>query len=217
MGQRQEIIKLIEQRRVSAIIRADDARLAADAMSAAVAGGFRMVEFTLTTPGALELVAQFSKKPDVIVGAGTVLDPAQAREAVAAGARFIVSPVTDSAVIAEAARLDVVSIPGAFTPTEMLAAHRFGADIIKLFPAPGNVRDFIVAVRGPLPNLRIFPTAGVDAENMVEVLRAGAFGVGFVRALFDPADMAAGNIASIERRAADIIRRLKAMSDRSPK
>src|SRR5262245_14908289 len=131
-AQRVTTLEAIGRYRVSAIIRTDEARLAEGAMRAAVAGGIRIVEFTLTTPGALELVTVFAKNGDLVVGAGTVLTVEAARAAVDAGARFVVSPVVDPAVIAEARRLGVVAIPGAFTPTEMLAAHRAGADIVKL-------------------------------------------------------------------------------------
>lgn len=208
-GSRQKTVAELLSRKLSAIIRTKERQLAADAMNAAVEGGFRIVEFTLTTPGALELVAEFARRDDLLVGAGTVLLAEQVHQAAEAGASFIVSPVCDPAILAEAGRLGLATIPGAFTPSEMLAAHRTGADLVKLFPAPANILDWITAVLGPLPFLRIFPTAGVSAENLPDVLRAGAVGAGFVRALFDPADMADRNFKSIERRAADIIRRLR--------
>ena len=203
-GVLQEILK----RRVSAIIRTKDQQLASDAMAAACRGGFRMIEFTLTTPGALELIADFSTKDDLLVGAGTVLELQQARDAVAAGARFLVSPVCDPEIIAEARRCGAVSIPGTFTATEMQTAHRLGADLVKLFPAPAGVAGYIRAILGPLPHLRIFPTAGVDLDNVIDVLEAGAAGAGFVRSLFDPELMSARDYAAIEARAAAICRRV---------
>jgi len=206
---RQQVVAQIQRQRVSAIIRADEALVAADAIRAAVAGGFRTVEFTLTTPEALRLISDFARDPELLVGAGTVLSPQQARAAADAGARFIVSPVCDPEVIAEAKALDLVCIPGTFTPTEMLAAHRCGADLVKLFPAPDDIAAHVAAILGPLPFLRIFPTAGVTAENFVGILRAGAAGVGFTHFLFAPADLSARNFAAIQCRAADIIRRLK--------
>jgi len=205
---RAETLTEILRRRVGAIIRTKDAQLAADAMNAAVAGGIRMVEFTLTTPDALRLITDFAQRPDLLVGAGTVLTPAEARAAVRAGARFLVSPVCDPAVIAEAGALGAACIPGASTPTEMLTAHRAGADLVKLFPAPADVADFVSAVLGPLPFLRIYPTAGITVENFVDILRAGASGVGFVRSLFVPEELAAGNFAAIQARATEITRRL---------
>lgn len=205
---RADALATIGRLRLSAIVRTGDEALARDAMRAAVAGGFRMVEFTLTTPGALRLIEEFAERPGLIVGAGTVLTPAQARDAAAGGARFLVSPVCDPVVIAAAGALDCVAIPGAFTPTEMLAASRAGADIVKLFPAPSDVAGYVAAILGPLPDLRIFPTAGVGEENFVDVLAAGAFGVGFTRSLFDPDDLARRRFGRIEERAARMVRRL---------
>jgi Entner-Doudoroff aldolase len=208
-SRRHETLERLQASPASAIIRTGDAETARLAMEAAVGGGFRVVEFTLTTPGALELVAEFSARPDLLVGAGTVLQPLDVRRAVEAGARFVVSPVCDPEVIREAAACEAVSIPGTFTPTEMIAAQRAGADLVKLFPAPANVAEYISAVLGPLPSLRIFPTAGVTLENCVEVLRSGAFGVGFVRALFDPRDLADRRFKAIEERAARLIARVR--------
>ncbi len=206
---REQTVRDILQRRVSAIIRTGDQGVARAAMSAAVAGGIRMAEFTLTTPGALDLVAEFAGQPDLLVGAGTVLTTEQARQAVAAGARFLVSPIGDPAVIAEARRLGAASIPGTLTPTEMQAAHVAGADFVKLFPAPPMpVAEYVAAVLGPLPHLRIFPTAGFTEDNFTSVLRAGAVGVGFVKAIFDPGDLAAGRFDAIEARARRIMERL---------
>jgi 2-dehydro-3-deoxyphosphogluconate aldolase/(4S)-4-hydroxy-2-oxoglutarate aldolase len=167
-----------------------------------------MIEFTLTIPGALELIAAFSKRAELIVGAGTVLAPEQAREAVEAGASFLVSPVVDPEVIEEAARLDVPCMPGAFTPTEMQAAHRLGADFVKVFPAPPGGVAFIEAIRLPLPHLKLFPTAGPTPDNFIEYLNAGCIGVGFVRPLFDPRDLVARNFDAIRDRAVTIRRRL---------
>lgn len=204
---RQQAVTIIERERVSAIIRTTDQRLAADAIRAAVEGGFRVVEFTLTTPGAMELIAEFSRSSDLLVGAGTVLTREQAREAVRGGARFLVSPIADREIIAEAAALDVACLPGAFTPMEMETAHRWGADFIKVFPAPPGGVSFVEAVLAPLPHLKLFPTAGFTEENFLDYLNAGCAGVGFVRPLFDAGDLRDRNFAAIRDRAARIIRR----------
>lgn len=203
-----ETLSRIRAHRVSAIIRTRDETAARDAMRAAVAGGFRTIEFTLTTPGALDLIAEFSANAELLVGAGTVLSPQQADDAVNAGSHFLVSPICDPEVVTRARELGVVSIPGTFTPTEMQAAHRLGADLVKLFPAPADVAGYIRAVLGPLPHLRIFPTAGVTVDNVIDVLEAGAAGAGFVRSLFDPELMSARDYASIEARASAICRRV---------
>lgn len=208
---RMDTVMEIGRRRASAILRTPDRETARRAMQAAVAGGFRMVEFTLTIPGALDLVGEFAHDERLLVGAGTVLTPDQARAAVRSGARFLVSPVVDPAVIRTAVELDVPCVPGAFTPTEMMAATAAGADIVKLFPAPADVAATVSQLRGPFPELRIFPTAGVTPENFEAVLRAGAFGVGFVASLFSPEDLAAGRFEAIEWRAAEITARLAAM------
>ena len=200
-----DTLRAFKQHRVSAIIRTQDQQLANDAMRAAVDGGFRLVEFTLTTPGAFDLITDFAKENDLVVGAGTVMSIELARQAVSAGARFLVSPVVDEAVIAEAAGLGVLVIPGAATPTEMETAHRLGADLIKVFPAPAGGIGFIEAIRGPLPHLKLFPTAGVTPDNVVDYFRAGCYGAGFVRSLFEPMDLAQRNLRAIRQRAERIV------------
>jgi Entner-Doudoroff aldolase len=209
MSSRKEIRDGLLARKISAIVRTDDQSVAEQAMAAAVEGGFRVIEFTLNTPGALELITQFrSMDESLLVGAGTVMTPQAAKEAVNAGAQFIVSPVCDPAVIREAGEMGVVSIPGTQTPTEMQRAHETGADFVKLFPAPPNVAEYIRYVLGPQPHLKIFPTSGVNLDNMVEVLEAGAAGVGFVGPLFDPQSMLNRNFDDIRERAEKIVAQL---------
>jgi 2-dehydro-3-deoxyphosphogluconate aldolase/(4S)-4-hydroxy-2-oxoglutarate aldolase len=202
-------VKLLGEQRGSAILRCDDPAAARRAMEAAVAGGFRIIEFTLTVAGAFELIREFSRRDGITVGAGTVLDVDSAERSVAAGAAFLVSPVVDPQVIAAAARLGVAAMPGAHTPTELLLAHRCGAPLQKLFPAPGAGPAFVKACLGPMPFLRIVPTHGVDADNALDWLRAGAFAVGFVASLFDPRDLAEGRFDRIEERARRIVDRLR--------
>jgi Entner-Doudoroff aldolase len=215
----EEFVHALELHRTSAIVRADAQAVARSAMNAAVTGGVRIVEFTLTTPGALDLIAEFAGRDPVepvdgmdrlVVGAGTVLTPAQARDAVQAGARFLVSPVADTAVIRAAADLGVAMMPGVHTPTEMLRAHEDGAPLLKLFPAPAGGPAYLRSVLGPLPFLRIVPTNGVDESNIADWIAAGAWGVGLVAPLFRPEDLAAGNWAAIEARAA----RMRALASR---
>ena len=206
MSSRKEIRDGLLARKISAIVRTDDQSVAEQAMAAAVEGGFRGIECTLNTPGALELITQFrSTDESLLVGAGTVMTPQAAKEAVNAGAQFIVSPVCDSAVIREAGEMGVVSIPGTQTPTEMQNAHEAGADFVKLFPAPTNVAEYIRYILGPQPHLKIFPTSGVNLDNMLEVLEAGAAGVGFVGPLFDLQSMRNRNFDDIRERAEKIV------------
>ncbi len=206
MSSRKEIRDGLLARKISAIVRTDDQSVAEQAMAAAVEGGFRVIEFTLNTPGALELITQFrSMDESLLVGAGTIMTLQAAKEAVNAGAQFIVSPVCDPAVIRKAGEMGVVSIPGTQTPTEMQNAHEAGADFVKLFPAPPNVAEYIRYVLGPQPHLKIFPTSGVNLDNMLEVLEAGAAGVGFVGPLFDLQSMRNRNFDDIRERAEKIV------------
>ena len=208
MNDREHIKSELLERKISAIIRTDNQKVAEQAMQAAVDGGFRVVEFTLTTPGSLNLITQFRENDDLIVGAGTVMSPTIVQEAVEAGAQFLVSPVCNLDVIQEAEKLDVVSIPGTFTATEMETAHRAGADFVKLFPAPENVAEYIRFILAPLPYLKIFPTSGVNLDNMLDVLQAGAAGTGFVRPLFDSEMIRNKNYDGIRQRAEAIVERL---------
>ena len=195
-----EFLDFYRSARASAILRTDMAEAATPAMEAAIRAGFRVLEFTLTVPQALERISEFAGMKDVVIGAGTVLTPQEARDAVKAGARFLVSPVVDEAVIDEAKALNVAMMPGCYTPTELLRAHRAGAPLQKLFPAPEPLPGFIRSVRGPLPFLRIVPTNGVHENNVAAVLKAGAFAVGFVNNLFDPNDLGLGRFDRIEQR-----------------
>ena len=187
--------------KASAILRTDDQEKAAKAMDAAIRGGFTIIEFTLTIPGVYELVQDFSRRADLLVGTGTVMDAAQAQKSVEAGACFLVSPVVDETVIGAANDLGVACMPGTHTPTEMLRAHRAGAQLCKLFPCPQGGPDWVRAVLGPMPFLKIVPTNGVDHNNAGEWIAAGAFAAGFVAPLFVPADIAAGRWDAIEERA----------------
>ncbi len=205
---REQTVARMQEARVSAILRTNDATVAEAAMNAAVAGGFRVIEFTLTTPKAFPLIEKFSKNPDLLVGAGTVLTREELEASQQAGARFVVSPVTDPELIRRAREMDLATVPGTFTPTEMWQAHQAGADFLKLFPGPGNVPEYVTSVLGPFPQFRLFPTSGVTLENYVAVLNAGAAGVGFVRPLFQPSDLADRNYSAIEQRAARIFESL---------
>ena len=197
----EQFVERLGRERASAILRTDDQEKAALAMEAAVRGGFRIIEFTLTIPGVYELVQDFARRDDLVVGTGTVMDAADVRRSVDAGARFVVAPVVDEVVIEAAKDLGVASMPGTHTPTEMLRAHRAGASLCKLFPAPAGGPAWAKSVLGPMPYLKIVPTNGVDEHNAGDWLRAGCFGVGFVNPLFVPEDIAAGRWDELEARA----------------
>jgi Entner-Doudoroff aldolase len=197
----EKLLEALREARATAIIRTSDQQIAALAMEAAIRGGFRMLEFTLTIPGALELIADFSRRPNLIVGAGTVLSPEDARNAVRAGARYIVSPVIDEEVIREGLALEVAVMPGTHTPTEMLMAHRAGAQLQKIFPALAGGPDTVRAILGPMPFLRPVPTNGVTADNAAAYLEAGAYAIAFVGSLFTPEDLKGRKFDRIEERA----------------
>ncbi len=201
MDEQALLARLYEERAV-AIIRTDSQEKAAGAMDAAVRGGFRVVEFTLGCPGAYELVEDFvTRDPGLVVGVGTVMSCEEARRAVDAGASFIVSPTTDEAVIRTALELGAIAMPGAYTANELYSAHRAGAQLQKLFPAPALGPDYARMVLGPLPFLRLVPTSGVTADNVAAWLDAGVFAVGFVASLFDPDDLREQRFDVIEQRA----------------
>ncbi|MCA8976090.1 MAG: bifunctional 4-hydroxy-2-oxoglutarate aldolase/2-dehydro-3-deoxy-phosphogluconate aldolase [Planctomycetes bacterium] len=213
---RTAVLAALAEQRCSAILRTDDAEAVRPALEAAIAGGFRIVEVTMTTPGCLDHVRELATRSDLIVGTGTVLCVDDAKAAMAAGARFIVSPVTDPQVISFCRQHDLVSIPGTQTPTEMMHAHRAGADIVKLFPGPANGADYLRAIRGPLPFLRVFPTSGVSEDNVGDWLAAGAFGVGFVGTLFVPDDLHARRFDVIQARAARMVARAREFGRPTP-
>lgn len=164
---------------VVAIVRMDDAAGLGQVARAIKEGGVDVIEFTMTTPGALDIIARCTAEfgDSVLLGAGTVLDPETARAAILAGARFLVSPTFSTAVIDMAHRYDVAAVPGVLTPTEMLAAWEAGADLLKVFPATAMGPQYFRDVLAPLPYLRLTPTGGVSLENTGDFIKAGAVAV----------------------------------------
>lgn len=198
-------VERLGREKASAILRTNNQEKAALAMEAAIRGGFTILEFTLTIPGVYELVQDFSRREGVVVGTGTVMDAEDVRNSVDAGARFVVAPVVDEIVIEAAHDLGVASMPGTHTPTEMLRAHRAGAQLCKLFPAPAGGPAWVKSVLGPMPYLKIVPTNGADEHNAADWIRAGCFAAGFVVPLFVPEDIAESRWDVIEARAARCI------------
>ncbi|HXS08475.1 MAG TPA: bifunctional 4-hydroxy-2-oxoglutarate aldolase/2-dehydro-3-deoxy-phosphogluconate aldolase [Candidatus Krumholzibacteria bacterium] len=150
-----------------------------EACSAAVRGGLKVLEITLTTPGAIEAITHFAHGGEAIAGGGTVLTVDDVRNVAKAGGRFVLSPVFDREVVDEAHRLGLLAVPGTSTPTEILAAHRHGARLVKVFPAAclGGA-NYIRAVRGPLPGIPLVPTNGITADDIIDYVEAGAVAVG---------------------------------------
>jgi 2-dehydro-3-deoxyphosphogluconate aldolase/(4S)-4-hydroxy-2-oxoglutarate aldolase len=158
-----------------------------DACRAAVRGGLSVLEITLTTPGALRAIEAMAKEDGAIPGGGTVLTPDDARRVADAGGRFALSPVFDPEVVEEAHRLGLLAVPGTSTPTEILAAHRGGARLVKVFPAAAlGGPAYIRAVRGPLPDIPLVPTNGVTPDTIADYLAAGAVMVGAGGDVFPP-------------------------------
>lgn len=205
-----ELLEALGRERAVAILRTLDETAVRPALEAVVEAGFRFVEITLNTPRALEAARWLASLPDVVAGMGTVLEPDDVRRAHDAGVRFVVSPVFDPRVVSTALELGLVPIPGTFSPTEMLAAFRAGAPIQKLFPAPSEGPEFVRALLGPMPFLRILPTSGVTLENAPAFLEGGAFAVGFVRALFVPEELEARAFSRVGQRAREALARVRA-------
>jgi 2-dehydro-3-deoxyphosphogluconate aldolase / (4S)-4-hydroxy-2-oxoglutarate aldolase len=164
---------------VVAIVRMDDAAGLGQVAQAIKEGGVDVIEFTMTTPGALNIIEKCSAEfgSSVLLGAGTVLDTETARAAILAGARFLVAPTLNTTVIDLAHRYDVAMVPGTFTPTELLTAWEAGADLLKVFPATALGPQYFKDVLAPLPYLRMVPTGGVSLENCADFIKAGAVAV----------------------------------------
>ena len=200
-----EFVATVGKLKASAILRTNDEESARRAMDAAVQGGFRVIEFTFTVPGVIDLIREFSQRDGLIVGAGTVLTVEDAHKAVEAGASYLVSPVVDEKIIQTARELGVTAMPGCSTPTEMLAAYRAGAGLQKLFPGQGIGPAWVQQTLGPLPFLKIVPTSGVTLENARDYLKAGSYALGFVNSLFGPDDIAQGRFDVITDRARQML------------
>jgi Entner-Doudoroff aldolase len=205
----EDFVEHFREQRASAILRTNDETLARNAMNAAVAGGFRVIEFTMSIPNTTALIREFSSDPKLTVGAGTVLTCEQVDAVIEAGARFVVSPVVDVEVIKHCVERGVACMPGCRTPTEMFTAYRAGAQLQKLFPQTGTGPMYVKHCLGPLPFLKIVPTSGVTLENVADYLAAGAHAVGFVATLFTPDDLLNGNFQAIEDRSKQIFSAVK--------
>jgi 2-dehydro-3-deoxyphosphogluconate aldolase / (4S)-4-hydroxy-2-oxoglutarate aldolase len=203
MADRESVLKGIIDCGIVAVVRAESAELASKALRAALEGGVYVVEVTMTVPGAVEVIRDLAHNlgRDVILGAGTVLDPKTAQDCMDAGARFIVSPNTNPATIAAVKSGGAVAIPGALTPTEVLTAWQAGADVIKIFPGNAVGPSYIKDLHGPFPYIPFMPTGGVDLTTARDWLAAGAVALGVGGALIDKKLMAAGNFAEITARA----------------
>ncbi|MBM3125152.1 MAG: bifunctional 4-hydroxy-2-oxoglutarate aldolase/2-dehydro-3-deoxy-phosphogluconate aldolase [Chloroflexi bacterium] len=194
--------------KIVAIVRLDEADQLVRVAEALKAGGITIIEFTCSTPGALDMVREASAHfgNQVLMGAGTVLDPETARAAILAGAQFIVNPTVNLDTIELCKRYGKPIISGAMTPTEILNVWEAGADLVKVFPisAVGGP-EYIKAVLAPLPQLRLVPTGGVTTENSAAYLRAGAVAVAVGGGLVDKKAVARGDWAAITKEAERLV------------
>jgi len=193
---------------IVAIVRVSSPDGVMDACRALCRGGVRAVEITLTVPDAFRLIRELTDEfgNDLVIGAGTVMDAAACQRSVDAGAQFIVSPVFDADVVDHCREHGVLAVPGALTPTEVFRAWTHGASVVKLFPArhatPAYVRDLL----GPMPDVRLLPTGGIDVAGASEYLAAGAVAVGIGSRLVDPAAVASGDLDVIAAAASEFAR-----------
>jgi 2-dehydro-3-deoxyphosphogluconate aldolase/(4S)-4-hydroxy-2-oxoglutarate aldolase len=183
----EEVIRRIGEIGIVPVIRAANPAEASRAVEAVCAGGISIVEITMTVPDAPRLLREVARaNSDFMIGAGTVLNAKQAEICIDAGARFLVSPGLSPEVIHTASKHGVLAIPGAFTPTEVMAATELGVDVIKIFPCgSGGGPSHIKALRAPFPDCRFIPTGGVTLKNAEEYFAAGAFALGIGAELAD--------------------------------
>ena len=179
MSDKDKNLQTITDCGVVAIVRVSSAREAVDVCMAIARGGVTPIEVTMTVPGAIDAIREFKSavKEEVLIGAGTVLDPETARACILAGADFIVSPTLNLEVIKVCRRYSKIIIPGTFTPTEILTAWEAGADIVKVFPASVGGPGYLKDIMGPLPQVKLVPTGGVNLETTPEFIKAGAVAV----------------------------------------
>ena len=206
-----ETVAEVERAGIVAVIRMKDPGKLRAVIDAVAEGGVRSLEITMTVPGAIELIRQVAPTlpAGFTFGAGTVVDADTVHRVVDAGAQFIVSPVFRRSVIEACQLRGVASMPGCFTPTEILDAWDAGADVVKVFPAttlgPGYLKD----IHGPLPHVKLMPTGGVTLDNAGEWIRAGAVAVGVGTSLLDSKAIAADDFGTLRANAERIVRNVR--------
>jgi len=202
---------------IVAVVRSESPARLVSVVRALAAGGVVAAEITFTVPDAIEVIRQVRRElsDTVILGAGTVLDTETARAALLAGAEYIVAPTLNLDVIRLCRRYDKVVMPGALTPTEILTAWEAGADIVKVFPADLGGPPYFKAIRGPLPQIRLMPTGGVDLNTAANFLQAGASCLGIGGSLVEPKAVASGDfdrITELASRYRAIVRQCRGLS-----
>ncbi|MEG1754251.1 MAG: bifunctional 2-keto-4-hydroxyglutarate aldolase/2-keto-3-deoxy-6-phosphogluconate aldolase [Christensenella sp.] len=179
--QKSEVLKRLEECGVIAVVRGNNEEDVMKIIDACIAGGIVGIEVTFTVPGAVDIIKALAKRydpKDVLIGAGTVLDPETARAAILAGAQFVVAPCLNVDTVKMCLRYQIACMPGAMTIKETVDCMEAGADIVKLFPGSLGGPSMIKNIKGPLPQVKIMPTGGVNAKNAGEWIAAGAVAVG---------------------------------------
>src|SRR5690625_2053935 len=200
---KREVLNSIENHKGVAVLRLPDASLFEPVCEALYEGGIRILEITLTTPSAVELIARADRMlpEDMLIGTGTVLNGEDVSRTIDAGASFVVSPIVKKEIIETAINNETADMCGALTPTEIQKARKLGTDVVKVFPADLFGPNYLKSVRAPLPHLRLMPTGGVSLTNGGEWLDAGAFAVGAGSALVPSAALEARRFDEIRKNA----------------
>jgi len=200
-------LNLIRSTGIIAIMRANKSEQLIDAAQAILEGGIRVIEVTLTTPGALKLISKVTENfgDNILFGAGTVLDAESALSAINAGADFIVSPNLNIEVITLCLRYSIPVFPGCLTPTEVLTAWQSGATMVKLFPADVGGPAMIKAIRSPLPQVEIIPVGGVDLRTAADFIRNGASALGVGGSLVNQKILNGGDFSQLTRLAKEFL------------
>ena len=204
-----DVLSHLLQHKIIAIVRGVRPEAVPHIAQALYRGGIRAIEITLNSEGAFGAIKQLCAvvENDMLVGAGTVLDAAAATEAIHCGAQFIISPSLELDVIKQTKALGKVSIPGAYTPTEVVAAHRAGGDLIKIFPASNP--QYIKDLKGPLDHIPMMPTGGVNLDNIRLFQQAGAVAFGIGSSMVDGRQqITPAYLEALEQKAAQFVQAL---------
>ncbi|PQO41289.1 2-dehydro-3-deoxyphosphogluconate aldolase [Blastopirellula marina] len=212
---REETIQKISSTGIVAVIRADNGEILADVTQALVDGGVTAIEVTFTVPKAHKVLEYVADRfgDQIQLGAGTVLDAETARIAILAGAEFIVSPIVDLPTIEISHRYDKAMMAGALTPTEVVKAWQAGSDVVKIFPSDLTGPSYLKSLKGPLPQVRMMPTGGVNLDTAEEFLKAGACALGVGGSLVEKSAIDSGNmdrIRDLARQYVEIVQRFRA-------
>lgn len=182
-----EVMAWIKRSKVVPVVRATSPESAVMLSTSLIAGGIDVLEITMTVPGAIETIRELSRLEGVLVGAGTVMDPNTAEACIEAGAQFVVSPSLNRETVAICNQRQIVVAPGALTPTEVVAAHDAGGDVVKVFPCDAlGGATYLKSLKAPFPHIALMPTGGITLTTLKDFLAAGAVAVGVGSALVNP-------------------------------